>query len=144
VIYLNEGDPVSLLVNVYPSRRFNGVITYAGIKADEKEGAFPVIIELENDDDMLRPGMITTVRIPKQKVSGALVVPRDAVVERGNALFVFTVMDGVARQRRVTLGAMQDQEVVILSGLKKGETVVVQGQEVLQDNTRVTVQGSEM
>ncbi len=144
VIYLNEGTPASLFVNVYPGRRFNGIITYAGIKADQKEGAFPVIIEVENNDDMLRPGMITTVRIPKQKVSGALVVPRDAVVERGNALFVFTVMDGVAHQKQVTLGAMQDQEVVILSGLEKGEKVVVQGQEVLQNNTRVTVQGSEM
>ncbi len=144
VVHLREGDPVSIFVNVYPRREFAGTITYAGIKADESGGSFPVIIELKNIDSALRPSRIATIRIAGQTVAGALVGPRDAVLERRNEFLVFTVLDGVARRRQVVLGAMQDQEVVVEKGLEEGEMVVVEGQESLQDKSRVTVQGNEM
>jgi multidrug resistance efflux pump len=144
VVHLNAGNPVSISGNVYPRREFMGTITYAGIKAEESSGSFPVIIEVNNKDRALRPSMIATIKIARQSVAGALVIPRDAVLERGDEFLVFTVLDGVARRRAVVLGAMQDQEVVIMSGLEEGEQVVIEGQESLQDKTRVSVQGKEM
>lgn len=144
VVYLHEGDRVSTAVNVYPGRDFTGTITYVGIKAEDRGGSFPVIIGVDNGDGALRPGMIATIQIAKQSVEGALVVPRDAVVDRGKESFVFTVLDGVAHRRPVVLGAMQDQDVVIEEGLEEGELVVVMGQESLQDKTTVAVQSPEM
>jgi multidrug efflux pump subunit AcrA (membrane-fusion protein) len=144
VVHLREGDLVSISVNVYPDRDFVGTVTYAGIKAEGRSGSFPVIIEVNNGDQALRPGMIATIRLSRQAVSGALVVPRDAVLENRKEFLVFTVSDGVARRRPVSMGVMQDQEVVIKVGLEEGELVVVEGQESLQDMTRVSVQNEEM
>jgi multidrug efflux pump subunit AcrA (membrane-fusion protein) len=68
----------------------------------------------------------------------ALVVPEEAVVERGQLRSVFVVEPtGTARLRLVTTGRTQDGTVEVLSGLGDGERVVVEGAERLVDGARV-------
>ena len=66
----------------------------------------------------------------------ALVVPRDAIVRRGQITSVFVVDQGIARVRLVNLS---DNEV--LAGLTESETVVVSPPTNLTDGNRVRVGG---
>jgi hypothetical protein len=65
-------------------------------------------------------------------------VPRAAVVERGQLTSVFVVdTQGIAQLRLVTAGARQGDRVEILSGLGAGERIVVEGVERVTDGARV-------
>lgn len=70
---------------------------------------------------------------------GAIVVPEQAVVLRAAGAVVYVPQDGGVQGRAVQTGAQRDGEMEILSGLKAGETVVVDGAGMLSDGARIKV-----
>jgi multidrug efflux system membrane fusion protein len=84
---------------------------------------------------MLMPGMFSRVQIPLQKFDKALMVPRDALLEdeKGPYLYVADMSKGQARRRDVVVGELGPEEALILSGVKMGESLIVRGQELLND-----------
>jgi multidrug efflux pump subunit AcrA (membrane-fusion protein) len=66
-------------------------------------------------------------------------VPLEAVSARGSLDRVFVVDDSIAELRLVTLGAVQGDRVAVLSGLSRGEVVVVAPPSSLRDRDRVEV-----
>jgi multidrug efflux pump subunit AcrA (membrane-fusion protein) len=72
--------------------------------------------------------------------SEALLVPRSAVVERGQTRSVYVVEGDIARLRFITLGEAHDDQREVLSGLTAGERIVVAPPPVLADGGRVAMQ----
>ncbi|MBI3990393.1 MAG: hypothetical protein HY347_12360 [candidate division NC10 bacterium] len=71
-----------------------------------------------------------------------MVVPRQAVVERGQLVGVFVLEEGkIARLRLVKMGKTFGDRVEILSGLAAGERIVVEGAQGLSDGSPVEVRG---
>ena len=66
-------------------------------------------------------------------------VPAEAVLYRRGRNLVFVVQDGKAVSREVETGLASDGWVEIASGLESGETVVVEGQTLLNDGASVSV-----
>jgi len=67
-----------------------------------------------------------------------LTIPRKAVVEQGQLTSVYVVdTSGIARMRLVTAGKLYGDRIEVLSGLKEGEQIVVDGVEALVDGSRV-------
>lgn len=69
----------------------------------------------------------------------ALMVPKSAVVERGQLQSVYVVEAQVARLRLVTVGSVADDRIEVLSGLEDGEIVVSPIPAVLKDGSPVEV-----
>jgi RND family efflux transporter MFP subunit len=68
----------------------------------------------------------------------AITIPRTAVVERGQLTSVYVVdHTGIARMRLVKTGKTYSDRVEVLSGLKDGEQIVVDGVAAVQDGSRV-------
>ena len=86
---------------------------------------------LPNGDGALRPGQFASARLVLERRAGAVVVPEEAVVTRGEQRFVFVVRDGVAAAREVTTGERLPGKVEIPTGLRIGETIVRIGQDQL-------------
>jgi RND family efflux transporter MFP subunit len=86
----------------------------------------------------VRSGVYGRLLIPRGSQE-ALVVPKDAVVERGQLHSVFVAENGIARSRMVTVGRRQQGNVQILSGLQPGEKVVHPRPAGLQDGSKVEV-----
>lgn len=58
----------------------------------------------------------------------ALVLPRNALLFRGNAVSAFVVdANGLAEQRALKLGILSTDGVEVLAGIKRGERVVTRG-----------------
>jgi multidrug efflux pump subunit AcrA (membrane-fusion protein) len=72
----------------------------------------------------LRSGLYGKLLLPGGERSG-LSVPSSAVVSRGQMQSVFTMADGTARLRLVTLGELIDGRHEVLSGLSVGDRVVL-------------------
>lgn len=76
-----EGNPVTFLVDAYPERQFEGRVTQVRLAATELNNVvtYTVIIEAQNDDRRLFPGMTASVMIEAARRDGVLRVSNDAL-----------------------------------------------------------------
>ncbi len=92
---------------------------------DPKSRSFQVKLSLE-DGAGLSSGLFARVRAAGGE-QASLLVPAAAVVTRGQLTAVYVVEEGLLRYRLVKLGRRLGEQVEILSGLREGETLVVDG-----------------
>lgn len=116
-----------------------GKIRRLGIQADRKSRTFPVVIEVENKDRAVRPGMRAEVTMKTEQKAKALMLPREAVIEGLRERAVFVVEGGVALRRVVEVGEGRGRVVEVLSGLNPGDEVILVGQRDLSDKDKVKV-----
>ncbi len=95
-------------------------------------------IALGQSYNFLRDGMSCDVDLVTGKASNALTVPQTAVVDDGTKHYVFVIVKGAAHKVRVTEGIKNDTDVVITSGLSRGDVVATTGVKDLKDGSRVT------
>lgn len=138
---LEAGQPASLRVDAMPGREFTAHVDRINPAVDAKTGTFKVVVQADDPQHKLRPGMFARVRIVHDVRQDALLVPRAAIVNEDGRDYVFTVQDGTAKRTDVTLGLTDDQKVQIQSGLKAGATVVTVGQNSLRDGSKVSIAG---
>lgn len=103
-----------------------------------------VEVVVENEDGVLRPGMVAEAAIELSRRPGVVLAPSRALVlgsrtdtERVAAVFVVDEEASVARRRQVRLGRRYGPRVEVLEGLNGREVVVVQGQHLLRDGAPV-------
>lgn len=85
-------------------------------------------------------GQLTEVRLPAALLAQSLLVPRDALVLRRDAKFVFRLgADGLSEQLPVKLGVGRGAWIVVDGDLRAGERVIVRGAERLQAGQAVQV-----
>lgn len=104
------------------ARDLDATVVEVSPTADPASRTVLVKLDLATDPE-LRAGMFGRVRLAVAP-SRALVVPREAVVQRGQLDEVVVVDRGRARLRLVRTGATSERGTVILGGLDEGETVV--------------------
>ena len=80
---------------------------------------------------VLAAGQSVALAIPVGAPREVLSVAKDAVIREGGRAMVFTVVDGRAQPRPVTLGEAVGDRVAVLSGLAAGDLAVVRGNERL-------------
>lgn len=130
---VHVGDPVELSLVSYPGKTWRGRVSLISSAVDPVTRTLRLRVVLRNPDGKLRPDMYGTLRLAQAKSMG-IVVPNAAVLREGNAAFVFIERSpGVFVRRAVTLGGEVGSDgVEIATGLASGETVVVQGADLLQ------------
>jgi len=112
--------------SLYPQK---GRISFADPSFSQETGSFLVRAVLPNPRNELRPGMFVTARVLGATQPEAIVVPQLSVQQGSNGHLVYVVKeDGTAELRPVVLGDYQgDKDIVIQSGLRAGDRVVVEG-----------------
>ena len=122
------GQRVSVSAPSFPGVTLPGTIAFMEPIVTGESRSTRVRIELPNRNLKLKPNMYVTVRLFGGTGRSALMVPATAIVDRGQQQFVWVeVSPGSFAPRQVTLGARSPERVEVLSGLKAGETVVVEG-----------------
>jgi RND family efflux transporter MFP subunit len=106
---------------------------------DPATGTIAVRAIFENTGEVLWPGQLCNVRIIVRIDANTVSVPRTATQSGQKGNFVFVVENGVAKVRPVKVGRTQDNRDVILEGLSGGETVVVEGAQLLIEGSRVDI-----
>jgi HlyD family secretion protein len=79
---VQPGLSARVSVEAYPSRSFDGEVVKIEPQAvvDQNVTMFPVLIRLNNQDRLLKPGMNTEIEIEIARRPNAVVIPNDAVV----------------------------------------------------------------
>jgi RND family efflux transporter MFP subunit len=83
-------------------------------------------------------GMAVEVDIDAEQHSNVVLVPAAAIVREGEETAVFVAVDGKARRRPVKIGVATAEHVEIVSGVRAGEPVIVDGQAGLPDDAAIT------
>lgn len=124
---LQPGQEVVAHSAAWPERAFHGTVATIGSRVDPVTRAIPVRADIPNEDGLLRPGMLLTVRLfePERQ---ALVIPEIALTQVGSRSYVYRVLpDGTVEQANVEIGARRRGEVEIVDGLAAGDRIVVDG-----------------
>jgi RND family efflux transporter MFP subunit len=123
VRYARTGGQVSIGIEALGNPELKGKIVQIVPAADPASRAFLVKILLPTDT-RLRSGLFGRAQFSRGKQQ-ALLIPRSAVVERGQLQGVFVLdQNKVASLRYVTLGKFSGSEIEVLSGLQGGEWFV--------------------
>lgn len=137
-VALHPGLAVSVTTDAASGIRA-GTITHVGAAADLRTRAFEVEVEVPNPDRALLPGMIARVGASRSVGTDAVVIPQDWLVTRLDGQGVFVEVDGVARWRPVTLGAVVRDQVIVESGASVGDRVVITGHRELAEGDPLLV-----
>jgi membrane fusion protein (multidrug efflux system) len=140
---LASGQAIVAASDAWPGITFDGRNADIDSRVDQQTRAVRVRAELPNPDAKLRPGMLLRVQVqlPSRQ---ALVLPELAVQQEAEQGYVFRVGAGdTVEQVPVTLGARQRGQVEVVSGLKAGDRVVVEGTVKLHAGSRIVEAGKD-
>ncbi len=144
-VMLTRMARVRITLPAAPGREMTGVVASIGRQVDPVSRTVDVRIDLENADGALRPGMSATAHVPVQADSRTLLAVPSAAVQRvGENWVVFSPSGpGIFRMVRIGRGRDFGSEVEIVSGVRGGDEVVVDGAFLLKAEAEKSAGGDE-
>jgi RND family efflux transporter MFP subunit len=135
------GVPAELTLAELPGQRFKGTLVRTADAIDTASRTLLAEIDVNNVTGRLLPGAYAQVHLKLKSRSGTqmFVLPVNALIFRSQGLQVAVVQDGKANLISVSLGRDFGTEVEVVSGLKGGESVIVNPSDSLVSGTPVHV-----
>ena len=135
---VSPGQPLVGRVGTYGDRSFDGKVETVSARLDAGSRAATVRGDFANDDRALKPGMLVQVALARD-TRQALVVPEIAVQQVGTETFVWRVKpDMTVEKVDVEVGGRVPGKVMLASGIKAGDRIVVEGTGKVQPGSTVT------
>ena len=127
-VRVRAGSTARVAIPALPGSSLRGRVAAVGSQVEVSSRTIPIRIDLANPGGILRPGMSATVWLPIGEGGTVIAVPVAALQRLEDKWCVFVPREpGVFEIRPVGRGRDMGGEVEIVSGLKAGETVVVEG-----------------
>ncbi len=110
-----------------------GKLLFTDLTVDPTSGQVTLRAEIPNPKGDLLPGLYVRVRIEQAQMSNAIAIPQQAVTrtQQGDTVSVVDA-EGKISKRTVKISAAQNNQWIVLDGLKAGEQVMVDGFQKLQ------------
>lgn len=126
---LRPGLPVTVRLDAYPDFEMPGRLEQMAPIAvpgsfSPRVRSFNAIVSVAGHHPRLLPDLTAAVDVELERVAGALVVPRTAVVREGDRAVVRVREGSGVSARTVSLGPADEVEVVVTSGLEAGDVVL--------------------
>lgn len=134
---VKAGLNAEVTVDAYESRKFPGTLTVINPAVIPEARVFQAKIEINNAQNLLRPGMFAEVKLYAGAAQEVLAVPRQALVNHKGLYYVFVPEGEQVKRQNVQIGAIIGQMAEITSGLREGQLIVVSNADKLKDQDRV-------
>lgn len=127
ILSVKEGQTATVTLDALDGQEFEGTITEVSNEASSGNSSakYPVTITFEKTEDMLI-GMSASATIHVSEAEDAVLIPVDALQEKGSSTFVYTKKDSdgnLSGEVEVETGISNGSQVEITSGLEEGDTV---------------------
>jgi membrane fusion protein, copper/silver efflux system len=137
VPFVKVGQTANMELSYYAGKTYTGKITYIYPTVDPVSHTVKARIEFPNPNFDLKPQMLANVQL-KINYGKQIVVPQEAIMDSGDKQYLFVVHDGGTFEPRVIqMGAKLEGNVVVLSGLNAGETIVTSGNFLIDSESRL-------
>ncbi|MDT5296202.1 MAG: hypothetical protein QOJ76_3082 [Acidobacteriota bacterium] len=134
---IRAGQGVSVSVSTYPDRSFAGRVARVSPNVSAQSRTLTVEADVENGENLLKPGQFATVRVLMSQSDPAVLVPVRAVRTDGTTARVYVVKDGVAHERLVATGRQDGDLLEIKGNVAADELVATSNVEQLADGMPV-------
>jgi multidrug efflux pump subunit AcrA (membrane-fusion protein) len=105
-----------------------------------------VRVNVYDSRDRLKPGMFAKVKVITERKENIVKIPAAGVINRFGEQYVYIIEQDeedpeitIVRKRIITPGILIDGVVEIQSGLTPNEEIVIRGQTLLDDGSRVNI-----
>lgn len=128
ILSVEEGQEVEITMDAAEGKIFSGEVTKVSDSTSGSDGSAKYTVEVTvPKDDLMRVGMSASATIVTEKKENVVVIPADAVQERGREVFVYTQYDpqsgALSGEKEIQTGMSDGQKVEITSGLAEGDIV---------------------
>jgi len=139
---IRTDQPVRMVFDALPGQVFEGRVARVNPVIDRQTGTFKVTVAPTGETAMLMPGMFGRIEIVHDVHDDALLIPTQALRREDDRQLLFVVdTDGIAHRLEVDLGYSRDGMVEVMDGVTEGDTVVIMGQDNINEGTRVAAVG---
>ncbi len=137
VPYVSKGDTVELSFSTYPDLIIEAPVSRTGNIIHPQNRTFNVQVVLKNNDELLKPNMMTSLKINDYRADNALVVPSSIIKNDITGKFLFIVQNNEAKKVYVESGRSYQDETVIIKGLSEGDQIIVEGYNTVSNGSLV-------
>jgi RND family efflux transporter MFP subunit len=138
VPFVRVGQQAQMELSYSPGKTYAGRVTYIYPTVDPQTRTVKVRLEFPNPNFELKPQMYSNVLL-NIDYGNQVVVPQAAVLDSGERQTVFVALgDGYFAPREIQTGAKVDEKIIVLSGLKPGETIVTSGNFLIDSESRLS------
>ncbi len=136
---LKLGQLVAVTTSAYPKKTFYGTVSFISPTVSEQTRSIAVEAMIPNKQDLLSPGMFVHVAEQIGKIQNAIVIPDQAVQADLKGYYVYQIKNNHAVKTYIQAGQHMTGTVQVVSGLQKGDEVIIEGQQNLDDGSLVKV-----
>ncbi len=140
--FINEvaiDQPVRIMNYTMSKDTLHGKVKELSPAISTETRTFKGIVEVENPDLKLRPGMFAKADIVLARKDSAIVIPKEIIISSQRGKSVFVVDKGTADEKRITIGFENQTQAEITSGLKMNDRLVIKGFETLKNRSKVKI-----
>ena len=124
---------------VWNDRKITGKVVQVDMAINKMNQAFGVMLEFDNPDNLIKLGVTADISIISYENEQAVVVKQKNLFNENNHTFVFVEENGKSVKRSIKTGLRQGLDVEVISGITAGENLIVEGQMMLYDGTKVKI-----
>jgi len=155
-MYVKASIPENFVENVKPGtqvivnlaaigKEFTGTVKQVSNYINPNNRSFEIHVEIPNSQGLVKPNMIATVKVNDYKAENAITVPENVLQENSageTIAFLYKPLNdsiGEAVRTVIEPGLSYANHTEVKSGLKKGDTLILEGAKNLRDGQRVTI-----
>ena len=140
---IRENQTAIVSFDAYPGVEFKARVFEVSPVLDTTSRTMLAKLKVEPADSRIKAGMYARVKLITDTIEGAVVIPNDAIVYRDGKSYVFTAKSESAESSvnmvSVKEGLSVDNKTEIQEGLKEGDVIIVKGQSLLSDGSKVKI-----
>ena len=133
------GQQVRIMNYTIPDKIFPGSLTQLSPVLDSDTRTFKAMVDIDNQNLMLRPGMFVKAEIVTARKDSTVVIPKNIIISRRNRKSVFVVERGIASERTIDTGLENPDNAEVIKGLNVNERLVIEGFETLRNGSKVKI-----
>ena len=134
---LKEKDSLSFFLSAYPGQKMTGRISRISMNINQQYRSERIELDVFNKNEVLSPGMYADVLFDSKGSTGALSVPKSAVVTSTERKYVILVRAGKTVRVNVSTGNESSNRIEIVGTLSPGEIVVANANDEIKEGITI-------
>ena len=143
------GQKATLRFDAYPNEVFHAKVVQISPVLDTSTRTMKVTLAMDPPDKRIKVGMYARIKLITDSKKDALAIPYAALVSRLGEQYLFVLSPDFTEQEgkevysvkmiKPQVGIRVDDKVEIVGGLKPGDEIVVKGQTLLEEGSKITI-----
>jgi RND family efflux transporter MFP subunit len=136
------GQQAIVQITALNNKEYSGKVDIKGVEANPISHTYKIKIRLKNPQLEIMPGMVCKVllKLPDTGNNKKIIIPNKSVqISSEGKRFVWLSEGNMAIRRFITTGKLTDYGVVVETGLKEGEQLIVEGCNKISEGMQVSI-----